>query len=413
MRRNSLWLRIYPVLLGLLLSLVLVACGGGSSGGETSVNTGCGTNCPPQTGSFAGRVNYAVGDHPLALAVGDFNHDGKPDLAVANRSSSDVSILLNNGDGSFQKAANYRLGVFPSFVATGDFNGDHLLDLAVAGGGGNNSVSILLGKGDGTFQPPVSFNTGADADYVACADFNGDGKLDLLISDGTGEMGILLGNGDGSFQAPIVTSTSGNTPFVAIGDFNGDGRLDLVTATGANNGESDSGNLITLLGNGDGTFEAHTSADLNFWPHHLVAADLNGDGKVDLAATVRENIFGRDIRVFLGNGNGTFGPSSEVRGEFAGLVAVADMNRDDKADLFGLEYFDPQSNPMEIQWMFGHGDGTFQDAVFNPCTQSSGCIQLSTQPSWLAVADLNGDGLSDLIVTNIDDNSISVFIALP
>ena len=420
--QNSQPFSIHAVFLGLLL-LALAACGGGLSRRNTFVNTGCGngccnssccgSGCSTQPGSFLNPVKYVVGNHPLSMAVGDFNDDGKPDLAVANRSSGDVSILLGNGDGTFQRATNYGVGAAPGFVATGDFNGDHRLDLAVADGGGNSIVSILLGNGDGTFQQSVSYHTGAEADHVECADFNGDNKLDLLVSAATGEVGILLGNGDGSFQSSIVTLTSGTTPFMAIGDFNGDRRLDVVTATGARNGESDSGNLIILLGNGDGTFQAHTSEGLNFWPHQLVAADLNGDGKLDLAASVRENIFGGDIRVFAGNGDGTFGTSSPVRGEFASLVAVADMNRDGKLDLFGLEYIDPESNPMEIQWMFGKGDGTFQDAMFNPCSQSSGCIQLSTEPSWLTVADLNQDGLPDLVVTNVYDNSISIFLAVP
>ena len=407
-----------------LLLLALAACGeGGSSGRDTFVNTGCGSdccnstccgsNCSAQPGSFLDPVNYPVGNNPLAVAVGDFNDDGEPDLAVVNRSSGDISILLGNGDGTFQKATNYGLGEAPSFVTTGDFNGDHRLDLAVADGGGNNVVSILVGNGDGTFQPPVSYTTGTDADYVASADFNGDGKLDLLLSAKTGAIGILLGNGDSTFQSPILNSTPGTTPFVAIGDFNGDGLLDLVTATGARKGESDSGNLIVLLGNGDGTFQEQSSDVVPFWPDFLVAADLNGDGKLDLAATVRENIFGGDIRVFPGNGDGTFGASSQVRGEFASLVAVADMNQDAKSDLFGLEYFDPESNPMEIQWMSGNGDGTFHDAMFNPCSQSSGCIQLSTEPSWLTVADLNEDGFPDLVVTNMNDNSISIFLAVP
>jgi len=416
-RRNSQWLKIHRTFPELFLLLVLAACGGGPSGEKTFVYTGCTSNCsppPPPTGSFADPVNYAVGSVPTAAAVGDFNNDGKPDLAVANRnSSSDVSILLGNGDGTFQKARNYGLSEPPSFVTTGDFNGDHRLDLAVADGGGNNIVSILLGNGDGTFQPPVSYNASTDADYVACADFSGDGKLDLLISGNTGGIGILLGNGDGTFQDAILTSTSATTPFAAVGDFNGDGRLDVVTATGARSGESDSGNLIILLGNGDGTFQAQASEALPFWPDQLVAADLNDDGKVDLAGAVRENIFGGDIRVFLGNGDGTFATSSQVRGEFAGLVAVADMNHDGTPDLFGLEHIDPESNPMEIQWMLGNGDGSFQDAMFNPCAQSTGCLQLSTQPSWLAVADLNGDGFPDLVVTNFDDNSISVFLAIP
>ena len=415
MTRNSFLLGVQVLFPGLLLVIALAACNGGSPG-SSSIHVGCGSNCVStggKPGEFAGPANYAVGTHPVAVAVADFNGDGKPDLAVANRSSSDVNILLGNGDGTFRKAANYVLGQFPSFVAVGDFNGDHRLDLAVANGGGNSTVDILLGNGDGTFQSPVSYNTDADADHVACADFNGDGRTDLLISSSTGVIGVLTGNGDGSFQAAILTSTAGTTPFVALGDFNGDGHMDVVTGTGGASGESDFGNLIVLLGNGNGTFQTQVSSRLRFWPQFIVAADLNGDGKMDLAATVRENIFGGDIRVFLGNGDGTFGDPAQVRGEFASLVAIADLNNDAHPDLFGLEYFDPQSNPMEIQWMLGKGEGTFQDAVFNPCALSSGCIQLSTRPSWLAVADLNGDGLPDLVVTNPDDNSISVFKRVP
>src|SRR5215475_8248647 len=365
MTLNSFLLRVQVVSPGLLLVLALAACNGGSPG-SSSIDVGCGSNCVStggKSGNFAGPVNYAVGTHPVAVAVADFNGDGKPDLAVANRSSSDVSILLGNGDGTFQKAASY--------------------------------------------------NTDVDADHVACADFNGDGRTDLLISSSTGMIGVLTGNGDGSFQTAILTSTAGTTPFVALGDFNGDGHIDVVAGTGGASGESDFGNLIVLLGNGNGTFQTQVSSKLRFWPQFIVAADLNGDGKMDLAAAVRENIFGGDLRVFLGNGDGTFGDPAQVRGEFASLVAIADVNNDTKPDLFGLEYIDPQSNPMEIQWMLGKGEGTFQDAVFNPCALSSGCIQLSTRPSWLAVADLNGDGLPDLVVTNPDDNSISIFKGVP
>ena len=415
MRRNSVLLTVQVVCPGLLLVLALAACGGSSSGGS-STGSGCVSNCGStgggETGPFAASVNYAVGTNPVALVVADFNGDDKPDLAVANQSSSDVSILIGNGDGTFQKAANYGLGKTPSFLATGDFNADHRLDLAVAEGGGNKSVSILIGNGDGTFQPAVSYNAGGDADYVASADFNGDGKPDLLISS-TGGISILMGNGNGTFQNAVLTSTSGTTPFVALGDFNGDGDIDVATATGGTSGESDFGNLIVLLGNGNGTFQTQVLPKLRFWPKVLIAADLNGDGKIDLAAVVRENIFGSDIRVFLGNGDGTFGDPAQVRGEFASLVMVGDVNNDSKPDLLGLEYIDPDNSPMEIQWMLGNGDGTFQNAVFRPCTQSSGCVELSSKPSWLAVADLNQDGLHDLVVTNPNDNSISVFKGVP
>ena len=356
--------------------------------------------------SFSAPVSYPVGIGPTSVAVGDFNGDGRLDMAVANGGSSNISILMGNGDGTFQAARNYALTQPPLFVAVGDFNGDHRLDLVA---GTNQSVAILLGNGNGTLQPPTVFSVGTTAEFVVSADFNQDGKLDLLAASHSGDISILLGNGDGTFQPPTVTSTSGTTAFVAVADFNGDGLLDVATGNGGIAHEQGFGQLIILLGNGDGTFQLPTMMALPFWPLYFAASDLNGDGKIDLAAAAKENIFGGDIRVFFGNGDATFGVSSGIRGLFSSSVATADVNGDGKLDLIGLEHFDPQNLPIEIQFMLGNGNGGFQD-VPNPCTQSTGCVQLSTVPAWLAVADLNADDSFDLIVTNPVANTISVLL---
>ena len=191
--------------------------------------------------NFSTPVSYPVGTAPAAVAVGDFNGDGKPDLAVVNSSSGSVSILLGKGDGTFQSALTYHVSNAPLFAAVGDFNGDHKLDLAVANGSAN-TISILMGNGDGTFQPPMQDNSGGIAGYVAVADFNGDGKPDLLALDNqldatvTNTISILLGNGDGTFQSAVITSfpTDGFTPSrsAAVGDFNGDGRADVAVGSG-------------------------------------------------------------------------------------------------------------------------------------------------------------------------------------
>ncbi len=124
------------------------------------------------------QLAFAVLKDPTSVAVGDFNGDGKLDLAVTNRSSNCVSILLGNGDGTFQTQVPYPTQTSPDSVAIGDFNGDGKLDLAVANGG-SMTVSILLGNGDGTFRPKGSFKaTYTQPVFVAVADFNGDGKLD-------------------------------------------------------------------------------------------------------------------------------------------------------------------------------------------------------------------------------------------
>ena len=187
-----------------------------------------------------------VGRIPYGVAVADFNRDGKPDLAVANQFSSSVSILLGNGDGTFAAAPGspITVGSGPSWVAAGDFNEDGRPDLAVTNQGSGN-VSILLGNGAGGFTaaPPVAAGTGPTP--VVARDLNGDGHLDLAVGNigtfrdaGADTVSILLGNGDGTFRAAASSPlTVGDKPFsLTVADFDGDGRPDLAVANyGSNN----------------------------------------------------------------------------------------------------------------------------------------------------------------------------------
>ena len=150
------------------------------------------------------------------MAVGDFNGDGKADLAVANYGSDNVSVLLGNGNGTFQAAVNYAAGTSPHSVAVGDFNGDGKADLAVANYGSNN-VSVLLGNGNGTFQAAVNYAAGTSPCSVAVGDFNGDGKADLAVANyGSNNVSVLLGNGNGTFQA-AVNYAAGTDPSLGGG----------------------------------------------------------------------------------------------------------------------------------------------------------------------------------------------------
>jgi FG-GAP-like repeat/FG-GAP repeat/IPT/TIG domain len=164
--------------------------------------------------SFDSTNFYALLGNPVSVAAGDFNGDGKLDLAVANVGGSvgAVSILLGNGEGTFQPAVNYDAGSTPDSVAIGDFNGDGKLDLVVANHLGA-TVSVLLGNGDGTFQSAVAYPTGgANPSSVVVGDFNGDGKLDLAVADiGLNVVSVLLGKGDGIFQSAqsYTAGTSG------------------------------------------------------------------------------------------------------------------------------------------------------------------------------------------------------------
>ncbi len=172
------------------------------------------------------------GSGPEDIVTGDFNGDGRTDLAVANNTSNDVSILLGNGDGTFQNQVTYAVGSSPIALVTGDFTGDGRTDLAVANYN-DNDVSILLGNGDGTFQNQVTYAVGSQPDALVTGDFNGDGRTDLAVANSvSNDVSILLGNGNGTFTAPGQLATALHaTPLVA--DLNGDGTDDVLVIDAA------------------------------------------------------------------------------------------------------------------------------------------------------------------------------------
>ena len=147
-------------------------------------------------------ANFGVGTAPLSVAVGDFNGDGKQDLATANVGSNNVSVLIGDGAGGFSAATNFGVGTDPQSVAVGDFNGDGKQDLAVTNFTSNN-ISILLGDGMGGFGAATNLGLGSKPTSVAVGDFNGDGKQDLAVASSSNDVSILLGDGAGGFGAPI------------------------------------------------------------------------------------------------------------------------------------------------------------------------------------------------------------------
>jgi FG-GAP-like repeat/Abnormal spindle-like microcephaly-assoc'd, ASPM-SPD-2-Hydin/FG-GAP repeat len=224
-------------------------------------------------------ASFPVDASPLFLAVGDFNGDGKLDLAVPSlyKSGHNVSILLGNGKGNFHRASHPAAGIRPAGVAVGDFNGDSKLDLAVANDGSSN-VSILLGDGTGRFTLASSPGAGAGPFSVAVGDFNGDGKLDLAVANEySSTVSILLGDGTGNFPLASSLEVGGGPGSVAVGDFNGDDKLDLAVAT------TDPGTVSILLGDGTGNFTLASSPAVAY-PTSVAVGDFNGDGKLDVAA---------------------------------------------------------------------------------------------------------------------------------
>jgi hypothetical protein len=176
------------------------------------------------------------GDAPYAIAVGDLNHDGIPDLVVANNGADEppynynISVLLGKGDGTFGRPTRYYAGVRTTELAMADFKGDGNLDVAVVPTNGKSRIIVLLGNGDGTFGPAKSYPAGLSPHAIATADFNGDGKLDLAVA--TAGVSVLLGNGDGTFQPPVKFRVGGGPTGLVTADFNHDGKPDLATLTG-------------------------------------------------------------------------------------------------------------------------------------------------------------------------------------
>jgi hypothetical protein len=340
---------------------------------------------------FSAAGSYVAGKDPSAVAVGDFDGDGKLDAVVANFGSDNVSVLLGNGDGTLRDAHNYRVGSGPQSIAVGDFNSDGKLDLAVATLG-SNKLSVLLGNGDGTFRRGVNYHVGMGPQFVAAADFNGDGKLDLAVANSAdNQVNLLVGNGDGTFR-PAQSYRVGIAPqSIAVEDFNGDGALDLaVTNSGSND-------VSVLLGKGDGTFQAVGHCAVGKNPYSIAVGDFDGDGKPDLAVTNHEN---KNVSVLLGKGDGAFdNVVNYVVGTKAQGLAAGDFNGDRKS---GIAVANPDEK--SIGMLLGRDGGSLQTGP---------SFSAGSDPSSVAVGDFNGDGAPDLIVANPKSNTVSVLINSP
>ncbi len=325
---------------------------------------------------------------PRSVAVGDFNSDGKLDLAVLFGYGTSVSILLGDGVGGFgTTAASFPATAdpngYPSAIAVGDFNRDGKPDLAIANSGDVNfhdggNVSVLLGDGMGTFGPAAYFAAGVYPDSVAAGDFNSDGKLDLAVANsGSSDVSVLLGNGVGGFGAPTSYIAGGRA--VAVGDFNGDGKPDLAIAGSG---------VAVLLNDGLGGFGASAYIAVEANPNSLAVGDFNGDGKLDVACTNSNG-----VSVLPGVGQGSLHNPIRV-GDAAlyGQVVAADFNGDGKPDL--------AVNATDINVLLGDGQGAFRAVGF-----SAGGSPIS-----MAVGDFNGDGEPDLAVANAGSKLVSVLL---
>ncbi len=336
-------------------------------------------------GQFKKPTYYYAGSLPFKVVSADFNNDGNADLAFGDWLSSQLVVLLGNGNGTFQKLLTFAVGS-PGGLAIGDFNEDNIPDLAVveSGGTGDGALAIFLGDGQGGFKLFSSYQIGVESGNVAVADFNGDGHLDVAVSNlgfegngssvmtffgnghgkfghrrtykpgngpagiaagnlngdhfpdlavtlaGDGSVAVLMNDGTGHFKKPVTYSAGGGEVVdVKISDLRHDGRNDLVIANGSLSA------VGVLLNRGDGVFGPVTLYPTHCDVEALTVADFNLDGKLDVAVAAQAG----NSAFMYGKGNGTFGSPVPIKDAYGNnnyggfSIASGDFNNDGAPDL--------------------------------------------------------------------------------
>jgi hypothetical protein len=345
---------------------------------------------------------YTVGpgNAPLTVVSADLDLDGNLDLAAADYWNSHISVLFGKGDGTFQRPLSFSVPS-PIGLAVGDFNGDGIPDLAVLEYVVNapSSLGILLGNGDGTFQSNATYTLGITPTSIVIADFDGDGNLDIAVTNlsGFGQDGSLMtfaGLGNGTFRGPRIYALPGDPYSLAAGDLNSDGKPDLAVA------ESSASCVAVLLNAGDGTFLRPVCHGADSQPTSVAIADLNHDGVLDLVLALPGYFVGIDTYMGLGGGKfaGPYFFPTAGRGEVTSGVVIADFNGDGNPDVV-------TANDVGASDLFyGNLGGQFEKAV------PIGDQYKGIGGSSVLAADFNHDGAPDLAFALVYAGRISVLL---
>ena len=323
-------------------------------------------------------------NNPTNAGIGDFNRDGKLDLAITHGefSTAGISVLIGNGSGGFGTPTNFPTITW-KYLVVADFNNDGNADVFI---GQESSAQVLLGNGTGGLGGGSTVNFFNSIGAVP-GDFNKDNKLDVaLVSDGADFVSLILGDGLGNFSFPKTFPVSNGARSLATADFNNDTNLDLVTA-----GHVDGFSI--LLGDGAGNFGTATTVNLGFPSATLMAADFNGDGKPDVAVSGDQS----KLALLVGNGNGGFNAPTLYRINTSALDIIAgDFDGDGKADVAITN-----TSAFSVTLFFGDGAGKLRFASVSP---------VGASPYAITSGDINKDGHDDLAYVNIAHNTVSILL---
>jgi FG-GAP-like repeat len=345
-----------------------------------------------------------AGKGPGSVETADLNGDGLPDLVIASTKDSAIVVLLGDGKGKFTPAPGspFFSNRFPNDIVIADFNGDAYADIAIA----NTEASfltVLLGNGKGQFLQsagsPFAVHSRPHTHGIAAGDFDGDGNLDL-VTDSWGEdkVVVLFGNGKGNFGNEASYKV-GRRPYqrVRVADINHDGLSDIVTTN------LESNNSTVLLGTGKGKFREAPGSPFPAGdaPFAVAIGDVNADGFPDLAIadapTITSESKGHDgLSILLGDGTGNFTPMEKnpfKTGKSPSRIAIGDLNGDGVNDIVVTNYND---RSITIFYMS-------RKRVAGTIT-----LPVGTYPDGIAIRDLNGDGKNDIVISNFDDDNLTI-----
>lgn len=355
-------------------------------------------------------ANHRTGDFalPEVLISGDFNGDGKLDLAVNVTGFDMAAIFLGNGQGGFTLKEHVALDTLPKGLVTGDINRDGKLDLVSCTAWGYD-VNVYLGDGSGGFNATKEYSGDGEPVRLVLVDFNKDGALDIAVnSPDSGKIQFYFGDGKGGFVVPPLEVTGYPKPFgMAAGDFNGDSNPDLAFTF--RNGRDVNGQVAVLLGDGQGGFTQSATFFVEQLPTSVQTGDMNNDGILDLVVAGAEprNTGGNFVSTYLGDGAGHFTLKQDNNlgsGNLKGEIALGDFNEDGKLDVAfpqtGLNNGE-SSHSRNLLIFFGDGTGKL---VQQPT------ITVGEEPHSVIAADFNKDGHLDLADTNRTDATVSVLL---